>query len=111
MKKPDIIPYGSDWPMLYDKNLKNIVFNHKLGQGNLDATFKGYSEEIQFKIRDCLPDWAKFEKHGRNFSIRVFSGKIDRTKEFNEQINNVDNGLKNLKRIRDWIIKNKDWLQ
>jgi len=110
MKKPDIVPHGSDWIRLYDDRLKNIVFCHKLGQGNIDATFKNFPEEIEFKIKELLPEWAKFEKHGKSFSIRVFSGKIDRTKDFKEQIDAVENGLKNLERIRNWIIENKNWL-
>ena len=110
MKKPDIVPHGSDWIRLYDDRLKNIVFCHKLGQGNIDATFKNFPEEIEFKIKELLPEWAKFEKHGKSFSIRVFSGKIDRTKDFKEQIDAVENGLKNLEQIRNWIIGNKNWL-
>lgn len=106
MKKPDIVPYNSDWPMLYDNRLKNIVFYHKLGQGNTDATFKGFSEEFEFKIKEVLPEWGKFEKHGKSFSIRMYSGKIDRTKDFNEQIDKVENGLKNLECIRNWIVEN-----
>ncbi len=96
--------------MLFDENLKNIVFYHKLGQGNTDATFKGFSEEVEFKIKEILPDWAKFEKHNKSFSIRVFSGKVDRTKEFSEQISKIENGLQNLEKMRNWIIKNKNWL-
>jgi len=111
MKKPDIVPHNSDWPMLYDSDLKNIVFYHKLGQGNTDATFKGFPEEVEFKIKELLPEWAKFEKHSKSCSIRVFSGKIDRTKDFNEQIDNVNNGLKNLERIKNWLIENKNWLK
>ena len=111
MKKPDIVPHNSDWPMLFDDNLKNIVFYHKLGQGNSDATFKGFSDEVEFKIKEHIPEWAKFEKHSKSFSIRVYSGKIDRTKDFNKQIDNVENGLKNLQRIRNWIIENKNLLQ
>lgn len=110
MKKPGIVPHNSDWPMLFDENLKNIVFYHKLGQGNTDATFKGFSEEVEFKIKEILPDWAKFEKHNRSFSIRVYSGKIDRTKEFDRQIDKIENGLQNLERMRNWIIENKNWL-
>lgn len=110
MKEPDIVPYNSDWPLLYDDRLKNIVFYHKLGQGNTDATFKGFSNEVEFKIKEMLPEWAKFEKHNKNFSIRIFSGKVDRTKDFNEQIDRVENGLKNLERIRNWIIENINWL-
>ena len=110
MKKPGIVPHNSDWPMLFDNDLKNIVFYHKLAQGNTDATFRGFPDEVQFKIKELLPEWAKFEKHNKSFSIRIFSGKIDRTKDFNEQIENVNNGLTNLERIRNWIIENKNWL-
>lgn len=111
MKKPDIVPHNSDCPMLYDNSLKDIVFYHKLGQGNTDATFKGFPEEIEYKIKEYLPAWATFKKHSKSFSIRVFSGKIDRTKEFDKQIANVEKGLKNLERIRNWIIENKELLQ
>lgn len=106
MKRPEIVPFNSDWPMLFDDRLKNIIFYHKLGQGNTDATFKGFSEEIEYKIKEILPDWAKFEKHSKSFSIRVFSGRVDRTKDFNSQIENIENGLQNLERIRNWIIEN-----
>ena len=111
MKEPDIVPHNSDWPMLFDDRLENIVFYHKLGQGNTDATFRGFPEEVEFKIKEQIPQWAKFEKHSKSFSIRVFSGKIDRTKEFDIQVDNVENGLKNLERIRNWIIENKNLLQ
>lgn len=111
MKKPDIVPHNSDWPMLYDDKLKNIVLYHKLGQGNTDATFKGFPDEVEFKIKENIPEWAKFKKHSKSFSIRVYSGKVDRTKDFNTQINNVENGLKNLERIKNWIIENENLLQ
>ena len=111
MKKPGIVPHNSDWPMLYDDSLKNIVFYHKLGQGNIDATFKGFPEEIGVKLKETLPLWAKFEKHSESFSMRVFSGIIDRTKNFNEQIEAVNNGLQNIERTRNWIVENIHWLQ
>lgn len=110
MKKPDIVPHNSDWPMLYDNNLKGITFYHKLAQGNSDATFKGFSEEIEYKLKEKLPDWAIFQKHSKSFSIRLFSGKIDRTMDFQTQIENVDKGLSNLELIRNWIIENKKCL-
>ncbi|MGV0956757.1 PD-(D/E)XK nuclease family protein [Empedobacter falsenii] len=110
MKKPDIVPHNSDWPMLYDNNLKGITFYHKLAQGNSDATFKGFSEEIEYKLKEKLPDWAIFQKHSKSFSIRLLSGKIDRTMDFQTQIENVDKGLSNLELIRNWIIENKNCL-
>jgi hypothetical protein len=107
MKEPGIVPHESDWPMLYDDRLKNIVLYHKLSQGNTDATFKGYSEEGEYRMKEHCPDWAQFVKHGKNFSLRVFSGKIDRTKDFNVQVDLVEKGLRNLERLRNWLLENK----
>ena len=52
MKKPNIVPQNSDWPMLYDDDLNGIVFYHKLGQGNTDGTFKNFSDKTKFKINE-----------------------------------------------------------
>ncbi|MCX2743342.1 PD-(D/E)XK nuclease family protein [Mangrovivirga sp. M17] len=106
MKKPGIVPFNSDWPMLYDDRLKNIVFCHKLAQGNVEATFKGYPLETEIKLKNAIPDWSQFKKHSKSFSMRVFSGKIDRTKNFENQIEHVENGLHNVERMRNWLIKN-----
>jgi len=112
MKKPGIVPQNSDWPMLYNNDLKNIIFYHKLGQGNTDATFVKFPPEVEFKIKEILPKEFQFVKHGKSFSIRIHSGKIDRTKDFEKQKDNVKKGLENLDKIRKWIKDNiKDWLQ
>ncbi len=112
MKKPDIVPQNSDWPMLYDDDLKGIVFYHKLGQGNTDVTFKKYPTETEYKIRDLLPDKYELVKHSKSFSIRIFSGKIDRTKDFDIQNSVINKGLENLEEIRLWLNKNKEnWCQ
>lgn len=105
MKKPDIVPHNSDWPMLYDKDLKGIVFYHKLGQGNTDASFIGFSDELYLKIKEILPNGMLLEKHNKSFSIRIKSGKVDRTKEFDTQIETIEKGLVNLELIRNWIKK------
>ena len=89
MKKPNIVPQNSDWPMLYDDNLKGIVFYHKLGQGNTDGTFKIFSDKTKFKIIEILPKKYELVKHSKSFSIRIFSGKIDRTMEFTAQKNGI----------------------
>jgi len=112
MKKPDIVPQNSDWPMLYDDNLKGIVFYHKLGQGNTDATFKNFSNDTEFKIREILPEKYELVKHSKSFSIRIFSGKIDRTMDFDNQKEIVNKGLENLEELRFWLNDNKEnWLQ
>jgi len=107
MKKPDIVPQNSDWPMLYDDNLQGVVFYHKLGQGNTDATFKNFSDETEFKIRAMLPEKYELVKHSKSFSIRIFSEKIDRTKDFNAQKELVNRGLENLEELRFWLSENK----
>lgn len=110
MKKPDIVPHNSDWPMLYSKHLKNIAFYHKLSQGNVDATFKDFSEDIEFKLKDRLPDWAIFKKHGKSFSLRIFTGTVNRTEDFSKQIEPINNGLKNIEKLRNWIKANRGWI-
>lgn len=107
MRRPGIIPHHSDWPRLYDDRLQNNVFYHKLGQGNMDATFMGFPEEVELKIKEILPDWATLEKHSKSFSIRVFSGVIDRTRDFEEALSHIETAFQNLERIRDWLIEHK----
>jgi hypothetical protein len=110
MKKPEIVPHNSDWPMLYDENLKGIVFYHKLGQGNSDVTFNNSNKEIEVKLNKIVPEFAKLIYHKKSFSIRVFSGKVDRTKDFETQIENINSGLSNLHFIRNLLIENKSYL-
>jgi hypothetical protein len=108
MKKPDIVPQNSDWPMLYDDNLNGVVFYHKLGQGNTDASFKNFSTETEYKIREMISNKYELINHNKSFSIRIFSGKIDRTKDFFTQKEIVNKGLQNLEDLRLMLIKNKE---
>lgn len=108
MKKPGIVPANSDWPMLYDANLKGITFYHKLAQGNVDATFNGFQIETELKVKENLPKNAIFVKHNKSFSIRYFSGKCDRMKDFETQKENVRKGLENLEKLRKWLNENKN---
>lgn len=104
MKKPGIVPHESDWPMLFDERMKGIIFYHKLAQGNVDATFRENSKEKELYLKNQLfPDW-KIVKHNKSFSVRIFTGTIDRTKDFDKQIDLVENGLTNLEKLRDWIL-------
>ena len=92
---------------------KTVIFYHKLAQGNSDATFQNPTENIELKIKENLPNDFKFIKHNKSFSVRISSQKIDRTKDFNEQIKEVEIGMKNLEKLRDWIkeIGINNWLQ
>ena len=103
MKEPGIVPNNSDWPMLYDADLNNITLYHKLAQGNIDANFKNYSPELISLISSKLPVNMRIETHNKSFSIRMHTGKIDRKKNFEEQIEPVKNGLEGLILMSEWI--------
>ena len=108
MKKPGIVPAKSDWPILNDERLgENIFFYHKLAQGNIDLNFIGFSNSFETRIKEVIPDWTTFKKFPKSFAIRISTGKVDRKSSFNNQISKIDNGLKNIEKIRDWIIENK----
>ena len=72
--------------------------------------FSQFLKKKNSKIKEILPSWARFETHRASFSIKVSSGIVDRTKDFTLQIENIKNGLENIKRIRDWIIENQYWI-
>jgi hypothetical protein len=61
---------------------------------------------LYFKIKEKLPNGMLLEKHNKSFSIRIKSTKIDKTKEFEDQIEDIKKGLFNLEQIRNWIIEN-----
>jgi hypothetical protein len=107
MKKPSIVPYNSDWPMLTDKRIMKVQFYHKFGQGNIDATFKGISEEQEGIIKQLLSDNIKLVKHSKSYSLRIFTDKIDRTKKFQDEKNKVEEGLKQMEYLRDWILNHR----
>jgi len=106
MKKPEIIPHNSDWPILFDNELKNVIFYHKLSQGNIDAAFKGYSESFEKEIKNVLIDEIKYIKHKNDFSLRLNCPKIDRTINFDKQIIKVEEGLASMEKLRSWILSN-----
>ena len=107
MKKPGIVPQNSDWPMLFNDNLKGITFYHKLSHGNSDVTFKGFPIETMKQIKSIIPEKFQFIEHTKSFSIRISSPKIDRVKDFNSQIKEVMLGVDNLEKIRIWLLQNK----
>ena len=109
MKKPGIIPFKSDWPLLYDNRLENIVFHHKLSQGCVDATYRGYTVAFKSKLEGLLPEWITLVTHSKSFSLRVVTDAIDRTDSFESQKHLVKKGLDNIKKTRDWIISNNQY--
>lgn len=107
MKRPDIVPHNSDWPMLFDERFPGVIFYHKLGQGNTDLTFRNFPDKTRDTLEEHLPPEATLVYHNRSFSVRIFSGKIDRTADFLSQLETVDQGLRNLSRLQEWIMDKK----
>jgi hypothetical protein len=111
MKKPKIVPFNSDWPTLYDNNSKAFVFYHKLSQGNIDLNFKSKSKELENNINKILIENYELVKHKKSFSVRINVEKIDRTKDFQSQIDKIDNALEKLEELRIWVTSNKNYLK
>ena len=110
MKKPDIVPDNSDWPMLHHKDLTSVTFRHKLAQGNVDATFRDLGDAAKKEIKKMLPAEIKMVEHTKTFSLRIFSGKVDRRKEFSEQVNTVDQGLRAIEKLTFVIMNHHNLL-
>ncbi len=104
MNKPGIIPANSDWILMRIDELKGIIFYHKLENGSIDATFIGYPEELEFRIKEILPAHFAIVKHksGR-FSIRQKVASIDKMKDFDLQVDIVKSGLTKAKEVSEWI--------
>ena len=106
MKKPGIVPLNSDWPMLYDDNLKGVVFYHKWYRGTTDATFKSFTDSVKYKIQEILPEEFELIEHRKNFSVRLLSDKVDRKEDFQGQLDKIKSGLDNLEKLRVWLTEN-----
>lgn len=107
MKEPNVIPHNSDWPMLYHNDLPEVIFRHKLGQGNVDATFGSIEEVKRIEIQNLLPDHIKLVEHARTISLRIFTGELDRTLNFDDQVQVVDWGLQSITELSHWILNNR----
>ncbi len=108
MKKPGIVPHNSDWPMLFDERLPGMIFYHKLGQGNTDLTFRNFPDETRDTLEEHLPPEAALVNHNRSFSVRIFSGKINRTADFYSQLEVVNQGLKHLTLLQEWVLVHQE---
>ena len=104
MKKPDIVPFKSDWIQLFSDRLKEITFNHKLEKGFIDATIKSIP-----KLNSEVPDWIKITEHKKSVSFRVKCYELDRTKDFNLQMKKVISGFEELIKLENWLFKNIKW--
>jgi hypothetical protein len=106
MKRPDIVPFNSDWPMLFCKDLSGIVFYHKMANGHTDAGFQFEILDLD-RLTTALPNDMRIEKHKKTFSIRMTAPAIDRTQTFASQVDKVAIGLRNIENIRHWISNNR----
>lgn len=106
MKRPDIVPFNSDWPMLFCKDLSGIVFYHKMANGHTDAGFQFEISDLE-RLSISLPNDMSIEKHKKTFSIRMIAPPIDRTQTLTSQVDKVAMGLRNIEKIRDWISNNR----
>ena len=105
MKKPGIVPLNSDWPKMQNENFTNVTFLYKLTPGYTDATLKGYSDELKYKLKNELLSGASIVEHRSSFSIRIQSPKINKLESFESQKSKIIEGLNNLNKIKDWLLK------
>lgn len=102
MKRPTIVPFNSDWPMIFSKDLSNVVFYHKMSNGYTDAGFQYEIPDVE-KLSTILPKEMVIERHKKSFSIRMVTPPIDRTQPFRLQIDRIAIALKNIENMRNWI--------
>ena len=94
-----------------DKKYYVLTTNPFTSKGFIDATFSGFPEQTELKIKGILPKEYAIEKHksGR-FSIRQKTFSIDRTLKFEDQIEQVKIGLNRIREVSNWIGLNFDKL-
>lgn len=68
--------------------------------------FKKEFRHLIPRLTEILPEHISIKDHKKSFSLQISSNVIDRTGLFEEQIEDVRNGLDNLFILRDWLINN-----
>jgi len=104
MKRPEIVPDGSDWPVLKLDRLPGVSFYHKLDQGNIDAIIVGINQESMSILKDLFPKDTIVKYSGTRMSIKIESPRIDRHKDFHSQSISVDKGLKVIQDLAELIV-------
>lgn len=109
MKKPTVVPIGSDWIQLSNRNLKqlNITIFHKLGRGHIDAQLSQHQEDKINKIKSSLPTDLKIEKTGKSVSIRNKTEPLNRMEDFEVQFITVKKAFEDIRILNSWIEENK----
>lgn len=91
MKYPDKKPADSDWPHIKFRNMPSKWFiQHKMSQGDMDVvtTFSAqealeFSEILKSLQQGCI------KKVGKAYNLRIPVPKLDRRKDFEQQIGAV----------------------
>lgn len=100
MKQPDIKPYDADWPLLFLNWLpKKWEIFHKLSKGYIDLQTTLNKDEIE-KIKINYNDII-VAKTGKSYSFRINVPKIDRLKDFNSQIDDINICFEKIKYLND----------
>jgi len=97
MTEPGIKPANSDWPAFRPKILKkkmNIV--HKLSRGAVDLQIFGMGDkldEFYSSVSHLLKEEIELVKTGKSATLRITAPVVDRFLAFQDQINDVEQGL------------------
>ncbi|WP_228914596.1 hypothetical protein [Salinimicrobium sediminilitoris] len=74
--------------------------------GALEKTFSGIDDARKNEIKIELPKEVKLVQHSKTFSLRIFTGTIDRKDDFKNQVEVVDYGLQAMTELAKWILDN-----
>ena len=102
MNKPEIVPEGSDWPMIKFPHFPaKWVIYHKLSRGCLDIETSWDLQNAQKYLQQMkIPDMTVI-KTGKCFSLRLNIMPIDRHMDFFEQKSAVDIAFNGICLLRD----------
>lgn len=103
MKEPLIVPYNSDWTILSVDELPMVKFYHKWKQGNVDATFYGLAEDRIEQLEEQCSEPFEVVRHTSGFSLRLRTAVVNRLESFEEQRENVIEGLNCMRELRAYL--------
>ena len=102
MNKPEIVPEGSDWPMIKFPHFpaKRFIY-HKLSRGCLDMETSWNLQEAQKYLQQISIHGMAAVKTGKCFSLRLTVVPIDRHMDFYEQKSAIDVAFEGIRLLRD----------
>ena len=112
MRKPSAgIPKGSSFMIFEPTDIgldKGDQIIHK-GYGAVDLQFAGKGDqfpELAAKYADRLTDEMEIVQAGKSASIRIIAGKIDVTKDFNNQLEIIETAFQKADILYHWAKEN-----